>query len=330
MDRKYVAFRLDADDLTAVRFGISPGHELCHSVRALQRPGDYPLPWGWLRTVRGTVPRADLDVLALLIREDGYFPDFLTTTPTWDLTPDAEAERLRDIDDERFRVDMVKVLARTGRAGRPAVQRMLDNPDRARAVIAGAWLSLWRVLMEPVWTQLERLLRADIAVRSRRMAESGIGAMIETLHDRVAWTEGAVRVRMRNWSEVVDCHGSGLVLVPSVMGTAGCLVLTEPPAQPTLFYPAQGVTATWARDPAGVSASLGALLGPARARILLEGHEPRTTSQVAHQTGLAISTASHHLRVLRDAGLLTSTRDGARVLHRRTPLGEALVGASLG
>lgn len=330
MDRKYVDFRLAPDDLTAIRFGISPGHELCHAVRALQRPDHHPLQWGWMRSTRGAVPRDDFDVLALLIRDDGYFPDFLTTTPTWELTPEAEAERLRDIDDTRFEVDMTKVLVRTeGDARRAAVQRMLDHPDRARAMIAEAWLGVWRTAIAPVWTQLERLLRADIAVRARRIAESGVGAMIQTLHERVAWHDGAVRVTMRIWSEVVDCRGSGLVLVPSVMGSAGCNVLTEPPAQPTLFYPAQGITASWARDPADVETALGALLGPARARILFDAHEPRTTSQVARDSALAISTASHHLTVLRDAGLVASTREGARMLHRRTPLGEALVGAVL-
>ena len=330
MDRKYVDFRLAPDDLTAIRFGISPGHELCHAVRALHRPEHHPLQWGWMRSARGAIPREDFEVLALLIREDGYFPDFLTATPTWDLTPEAEADRLREIEDERFEVDMTKVLVRTdGPARRGAVQRMLDHSDRARRMIADAWLSVWNVGIAPVWPQLERLLRADIAVRARRIAESGVGAMIQTLHERVAWEDGAVRVTMRIWSEVVDCRGSGLVLVPSVMGTTGCNVLTEPPAQPTLFYPAQGVTATWARDPADVASSLGALLGPARARILLDAHEPRTTSQVARDSALAISTASHHLTVLRDSGLLASTRDGARVLHRRTPLGEAIVGAVL-
>ena len=329
MDRKFVDFQLAPDDLTAIRFGISPGHELCHAVRAMLRPDEYPLQWGWMRATRGAIPRDDFEVLALLIRDEGYFPDFLTTTPTWELTPEAEAARLRDIDDARFEVDMTKVLVRTHGARRAAVQRMLEQPDRARAMIAEAWLSVWNSGIAPVWTQLERLLRADIAVRSRRIAESGIGAMIQGLHDRVAWSDGAVRVTMRIWSEVVDCRGSGLVLVPSVMGATGCFVLTEPPAQPTLFYPAQGVTATWARDPADAASALGALLGPARARILLDAHEPRTTSQVARDTALAISTASHHLTVLRDAGLLASTRDGARVLHRRTPLGEAMVGAVL-
>ncbi len=329
VDRKFVDFQLAPDDLTAIRFGVSPGHELCHAVRAILRPDEYPLQWGWMRATRGAIPRDDFEVLALLIRDEGYFPDFLTTTPTWELTPEAEAERLRAIDDARFQVDMTKVLDRSDGARRVAVQRMLDHPDRARAVIAEAWMSVWRTAVEPVWPQLERLLRADIAVRSRRIAEGGIGAMIGTLHDRVHWADGAVRVTMRIWSEVVDCRGSGLVLVPSVMGSTGCFVLTEPPARPTLFYPAQGVTATWARDPADVATTLGALLGPARARILLDAHEPRTTSQVARDSGVAISTASHHLTILRDAGLLAATRDGARMLHRRTPLGEAMVGAVL-
>lgn len=328
MDRKFVDFQLAANDLTAIRFGISPGHELCHAVRALQRPEQHPLQWGWMRTARRAVPRDAFDVLALIIREEGYFPDFLTTTPTWDMTPEEESERLRHIDGAGFAVDMGKVLVRSHGARRDAVQRMLDHPDRARAMIAEAWLEVWHAVMAPVWTQLERILRADLAVRARRMAESGIAGMIATLNDRVTWTGDAVRVEMRVWSEIVDCRGSGLVLAPSVMGPA-CSVLTEPPAQPTLFYPAQGVTAEWAHDPISTAEALGALLGPSRAEILLDAHEPRTTSQVARDARLAISTASHHLAVLRESGLIASTREGARVLHRRTPLGEALVGAVL-
>lgn len=322
-------FVLAADDVRAIRFGISPGHELCHAIRVVQRPDLAPLQWGWLRAARSALPRDAVELLVLLIREDGYFPDFLTTTPAWDLTPAQEAERLRHIDDERFRIDMRKVLDRSGGARRVAVQRMLDHPERARAMIAEAWLRVWEAALAPVWPHLERLLRADIAVRSRRIAEAGIGAMIGTLHERVSWADGAVRVRMRRWSEVVDCRGSGLVLVPSVMSTTGCSVLTEPPATPTLFYGAQGVTADWARRTEAPDSALAALLGPARARILLTAHAARTTTEVAADVGLALSTASHHLTVLRDAGLLLSERHGPRMLHRRSPLGEALVAGAV-
>ncbi|WP_234660929.1 ArsR/SmtB family transcription factor [Agromyces marinus] len=322
-------FRLAPGDVSAIRFGVSPGHELCHAVRVLQRPADHPLQWGWLRGVRERVPREAFALFAVLVRESGYFPDFLTTTPTWDLVPADEAARLREIPDDGMRVDLGKVAARSTGARREAVLHLLDDLPRARAMIADAWLELWYALVAPVWPQLERILRADIAVRARRITTDGISVMVEGLHHRIGWHDGALRVRLTQHSEVLDCRGTGIVLVPSVLGGTGPMVLTEPPAQPTVFYPAQGVTENWATDATALADALGALLGSARAAILLGAHDARTTSQVAADVGLAISTASHHLGVLRDAGLVASRRDGARVLHLRTPLGEALVGAGV-
>ncbi|MFC9561564.1 DUF5937 family protein [Agromyces sp. NPDC056965] len=325
----FADFRLAPDDISAIRFGISPGHELSHAMRVLQRPDEQPVQWGWLRSVRGRVPHDAFELMAVIIGEAGYFPDFLTATPSWDLTPADEAERLAAVPPELLRADLTKMLARSTGARNEAIGRMIEQPLQARAMIAEAWGEVWQAVLAPVWPQLERLLRADIAVRARRMTTEGIAAMVGGLHESVAWHGDAVRVRLRRHSELVDCRGSGLVLVPSVMGGLGCAVLTEPPAQPTLFYPAQGVTATWAKDPAAASRSLGALISPARAEILLAAHDPRTTTQVATDSRLALSTASHHLRVLRESGLIASERHGARVLHVRTPLGEALVGATI-
>jgi len=324
-----VDFHLSPGDIQAVRFGISPGHELAHAVRILLRPQQHPLQWGWLRAVRDRLPRESFGLLADVVGADGYLPDFLTATPRWDMTPEAELSALREAALQPMRVDFGKIAQRSSGARR---QRMLDmqrHPTAARTLIADAWSDVWDAALAPVWPQLERLLRADIAVRSRIIATSGIRTMAEGLHPNVGWGEGAVRVRLRRHSEQVDCRGSGLVLVPSVMSSWGCMVLTEPPAQPTLFYPARGVTAGWARSGAEIDGALRALLGPARASILLTAGAARTTSQVAAETGIAPSTASHHLTVLRDAGLIASERQGARMLHLRTPLGEAMVGAAL-
>lgn len=322
-------FRLAPGDISAIRFGISPSHELASAVRVLQRPERHPLQWGWLRRARTRLPREAFDTLAVLIGPDGYFPDFLTATPAWDADRDRELAALRSAPIEPMRVDLGKMLVRTSGARRRAVQRMLDDPERTRIEVADAWATVWDAVLAPVWVQLERLLRADIAVRSRRIATAGIARMAGELHPAVEWSDGAVRVELLKHRETLDCRGSGLVLVPSVMALTGCSVLTEPPAQPTLFYPAQGVTADWARDPAAAEAALGALLGAARAELLLAAHAARTTSQLAADVGIAVSTASHHLSVLRGSGLVSSTRDGVRMLHLRTPLGEALVGASL-
>ncbi|GAA1159917.1 helix-turn-helix transcriptional regulator [Microbacterium oxydans] len=324
-----VEFHLSPGDVEAVRFGISPGHELAHAVRVLRRPAAHPLQWGWLRAVREQLPRRDFALLSTVIGDDGYLPDFLTTTPLWDLTPEAELDELRAAPLDPMRVDFGKMVQRSTGARRQALREMQDHPERARDMIADGWAAVWEAALAPVWPQLERLLRADIAVRARTITTAGIAGMAGDLHRQVTWGAGAVRVSLRRHSEQVDCRGGGLVLVPSVMSSWGCMVLTEPPAQPTLFYPARGVTAGWARDAADIEDALGALLGPARAAILLQAGAARTTTQVAHDAGLAISTASHHLSVLRDAGLVTSERDGARMHHLRTPLGEALVGAAL-
>jgi hypothetical protein len=324
-----VEFHLSPGDVEAVRFGISPGHELAHAVRVLRRPAAHPLQWGWLRAVRDRLPREDFALLTTVIGDDGYLPDFLTTAPRWDLTPEIELDELRAAPLGPMRIDFGKMVRRSTGARQQALREMQEQPERARGMIADAWAAVWEAALAPVWPQLERLLRADIAVRSRMIATAGIAGMAGELHSQVTWGSGAVRVSLRRHSEQVDCRGSGLVLVPSVMSSWGCMVLTEPPAQPTLFYPARGVTAGWARDTADIADALGALLGPARAAILLGAGITRTTSQVAQDAGLAISTASHHLAVLRDAGLIASERDGARMLHLRTPLGEAMVGAAL-
>ena len=324
-----VEFHLSPGDIQAVRFGISPGHELAHAVRVLLRPAQHPLQWGWLRSVREHLPRESFALLAAVIGDDGYMPDFLTAAPHWDMTPDAEVDALRTASLDPMRVDFGKMVLRSQGARQQALRDMQEHPIRARRMIADAWSEVWDAVLAPVWPQLERILRADIATRSRTIAASGISAMAGDLHERVSWGNGAVRVRLRKHSEQVDCRGIGLVLVPSVMSSWGCMVLTEPPAQPTLFYPARGVTAGWARDSAETAEALGALLGPARAEILLAAGSARTTSQVARDAGIAVSTASHHLTILRDAGLVASERDGNRMLHLRTPLGEAIVGAVL-
>ena len=324
-----VRFHLSPGDIQALRFGISPGHELVHAVRAMLRPAQHPLQWGWLRQARETVPPEPFRLLADVIGADGYLPDFLTTTPRWDLTADAELAALREAEPAGMRVDLGKMVMRSRGERQSSLRRMQAHPEQARILIAEAWERVWDAVLAPIWPQLERILRADIAVRARTVTTEGIGRMASGIHPAVAWGDDAVRVSLRRHSEEVDCRGSGLALVPSVMGTQGCMVLTEPPAQPTLFYPARGVTAGWARSTVDTAAALAALMGPARTEILLAAHVARTTSQIAADAGIAVSTASHHLGVLRASGLVASTRDGARMLHLRTPLGEALVGATL-
>ncbi|MFI7079299.1 winged helix-turn-helix domain-containing protein [Micromonospora sp. NPDC049903] len=226
-----------------------------------------------------------------------------------------------------MRFDLQKMVIRSEGARQQEIRELIADPARARTAVVAAWQEVWRQLLAPVWPQMLRLLRADIAVRARRSSDVGLATMAATLHSTVTWHDEVVHVRLRHHSEAVDCGGTGLVLVPSVMMAArGCAVLTEPPAQPTIFYPAHGVSETWHRPTSDVLAALTALLGAARAQLVLELQQPLSTSECAELTGVAVSTASYHLTVLRDAGLVDRRRAGPRTLHTRTPLGEALAG----
>ena len=133
-------FRLAPDYISAIRFRISPGHELSHAIRVLQRPDDQPLQWGWLRGVRDGVPREAFELMAVIIGADGYFPDFLTATPSWDMGPDDEVRRLRTVPPEVSRADLTKMLARSSGHRQKAIARMMEHPGRATGMIADAWL----------------------------------------------------------------------------------------------------------------------------------------------------------------------------------------------
>jgi hypothetical protein len=301
--------------------------ELVSAVRALVAPERHPLHWAWVRSVRDDVPPAALALLDAVIGRQGYVPDFLTSTPGWDLTPDAELERLRATGADEVCKDLVKVELRSSGRRRELIRELLARPGRARAAIAESWGTVWASVMEPHWPQLDRLLRADIGTRVRRVGEHGLAAMVSTLHDAVAWTSDAVEVTLRSHDEVVDCTGTGLLLVPSVF-LPNCAAVTELPAHPMLFYPAHGISETWSRRDVDVLTALSALLGTGRARVLMSLAESLSTSETAEACELAASTASYHLAVLRRAGLVSSRRTAHVVLHARTPVGDALISAT--
>ena len=326
MDRNIVAFHLGIEDVASLRFGISPGHELAAAIRLLQTAQSRPLHWGWLREARSSVPHEAFGLLSLLIAPQGYFPDFLTGPPGPDLTPSEELAMLRSTPPDVAAHQLRKVLRLAEGARHAAVERMAERPALALGRIAEAWSAMWDALLEPQWPQIRRLLLADISHRTGVMAGHGAGAMVGGLHDRVSWRPGEVRVRMNAWQEEVDCRGHGLLLVPSVVSSPWCSVLTEAPVQPTVFYPVLGLSPEWHRSGAPSDGrALARLLGTGRAAVLSVLDGARNTSDVARLCGIAPSTAVHHLTALRDAGLLSSTRRGAAVEHRRTALGDALL-----
>lgn len=78
-------------------------------------------------------------------------------------------------------------------------------------------------------------------------------------------------------------------------------------------------------DEAQRYAQLFAVLGdPVRltivSRLAAEGCTPMSVTEITELTHLTQPTISHHLKKMADAGLITRTRDGRRVLHALEPV----------
>ena len=100
--------------------------------------------------------------------------------------------------------------------------------------------------------------------------------------------------------------------------------MLDPPWLPTVIYPARGIARLW-QNPQVPPRALSRLIGPTRAVILEALVEPASTTGLAARCQLPLSTVSEHLAVLREAGMVTTTRTGRHLPHRRPPLGRELV-----
>jgi DNA-binding transcriptional ArsR family regulator len=99
-----------------------------------------------------------------------------------------------------------------------------------------------------------------------------------------------------------DLHldGRGLLLVPSYFCRRTPLALVDPSLPPVLVYPAWQPEVSRPAAPGRVVA----LLGRTRAGVLHSVRAPSTTSEIARRLLVSAATASEHLTVLRDAGLV--------------------------
>jgi hypothetical protein len=313
------------DDLLRCRFAVSPLWETQEAVRTLGRPDRHGYHPHWLRRFREAARGLDLATLWLLMPRRGHSPDFLGPPPIGPAaTFEEEIAGVRAADPVAAREDMARALADTpGALESERGRALLADPRRAVLELAGLMEAAWRALVEPEWPRLRALLEADVAFHSRRLAEVGLGALLPELDRRMSWDGRTLTV---DWAgeHGRELGGQGLVLMPSVFSWPDVISGFDPPWQPTVVYPARGLAGLWAEPGGEASRALVRLLGRGRAAVLAALTDPATTTALAHRLGLAPSSVSAHLTVLRDAGLLTSRRYGHQVLYERTPLGMAL------
>jgi DNA-binding transcriptional ArsR family regulator len=181
------------------------------------------------------------------------------------------------------------------------------------------------LLVTPQWADVCDVVGADRFARAKQLARHGVGALLASLPGVLSW-DGQVLQTRYPVDRTLCLDGRGLVLVPSYFCWGSPVTWIDPELPPVLVYQAfDHQLRTAPRSEVTVSERLVSLLGRTRAECLRVLLVPRTTTELAEHLGTSIGTASKQAAVLRDTGLVSSSRHGAAVRHSTTPLGVALI-----
>lgn len=227
--------------------------------------------------------------------------------------------------------DLLWMMDRSRTAQTP---RRLGTAGLAYNQVAQIVNAFSQVAVSPYWHMVRSHLQVELDARSRLMASGGVERLLSTLNSKVVWNWDTHTLEIPGDGGVdVDLSGRGLLLVPSLFLTRRPAILLgadEDSADPPILVFAAPPDPSLAGKLWGTSGSgdqaLSALVGRTRAALLRAVSESGTTGELADRLGISSAGISQHTGVLRQAGLITTSRNRNSVLHTLTPLGVALLG----
>lgn len=306
---------LTAEDLLKTRFASQPAPlaEIGLAVAALQQAD--PVFRGWRRSAAARLP-AETRPLFDLIPPSATGPLFLDPI-TANLPEGLELVRAAPAS------FVAAELQRVSGSRRPTPWlRSLAARDRETCREVDLALRLaHRHLMEDAWTRMLSGFRAELAWRSRLIAELGVQGALSTLDPSISWNGTVMQIKA---SKDHEFHpgGAGLTLMPSTLWTGRPLVARHPDGSVVVVYRAATPLPLIDEAPAD---PLAELLGHTRAAVLKLTVTERTTTELARELGVSAPTVSGHTKALRGAGLIVTARAGKAVHHSVTPLGDRLL-----
>ncbi|MPY64823.1 ArsR family transcriptional regulator, partial [Streptomyces spongiae] len=206
----------------------------------------------------------------------------------------------------------------------PGRLRRDDLPQRAAELLQ----FVWEETVRPYWERRRRVLEADVLARTAQLGQGGWSTVLDALRPGMRWLGGdRLQVNLHEYPPR-EISGAELLFVPVTAQRHGWVSWDEGERY-AVVYPCAGVL-TEEPVTSSVPAALGALLGDARARVLVLLDSPMSTTQLVALTGQGLGSVGRHLRVLLDARLVRRRRAGRSVLYYRTAAGEVLVTAQRG
>jgi hypothetical protein len=322
-------------DVARTRFALTPAPMLETTEALIELRSAAASGWRdrgraapWLREARRAFPATARPLLDLF-GPHGPWPDiFFKFTPG---LPEC-LEDLRAASRASLRAGLAGCEQYSRRP--PLWVRNLADGDREHLeLVIRAFRDLHDAVVAPRRDTAATLSRADVARRIPVLVTDGQEALLGTLHPRLRWRDEGLERAGIDFEANLD--GQGLLLRPSAFWTGEpILSFDEEGHRPhVLIYAAQpnGRSASGNGTASDLTArdTLAALLGPTRAAVLRALREPRGTADLAAAVQISPSSASEHAKVLRDASLIETRREGRGVRHSLTALGAVMAGTDL-
>ncbi|HEX5568579.1 MAG TPA: helix-turn-helix domain-containing protein [Streptomyces sp.] len=322
--------RFDEGELTRLRVAerTDPLWETVLSLHLLQNRQAASAFDPWRREVRAALERHRLvptvRELMRLCPPAPYFPDFLTPG-RGEADMETALEQVLSTPRRRLAAELARVYA-CGPVPR-SVRWVAEGGADALRWLGNALRRYHQVGVAPYAAVIRAQAAADRTRRGEAALAGGAEALLASYATQKGWEYGGRTLRAPYpVDRELRLNGRALTLLPGFFCVRTPLVPADESLPPVLVYPLSPAPGWLARLPrGGTTPPVGQLIGSTRSQVLDLLEEPVTTTGLAVRTGLAPSTVSHHVAVLREAGLVASRREGVRVLHRRTPLGTALL-----
>ncbi|GLI02301.1 helix-turn-helix domain-containing protein [Phytohabitans aurantiacus] len=310
---------LTADDLTRVRFEAAPGPlvDAGLAARALRRR-PVPALANWRAAVAPAITPAVHPLLAL------NPPAGPTCTFVEPLAAELAAglESLDTVPAERRREEIADL-----RTAPTAWLKALASGDRsARADLARAATRMHEVAVAPVAAHLAADREADIGRRAAELGTGGLAAAVSGLH-RTLRLRGQVLEVERPFDYEHRSGGTGVLMLPSPFLVDEVRIGWSEGEPLRIHYPTG--TPLPGHPDAAPADPLARMLGGTRAAVLRAVGTGCGTVALARRVGASPASASEHVTVLREAGLVATARVGRGVRHWLTPLGAQLLRAQL-
>lgn len=316
------------DDLarTTVANAPDPLWEVLFSSFRFRDADRHPELMPWAQQVRNDHTRAarlgpGVRLLSVLGPRGPYIPDFLTPAESKDGL-DAGLEAIMSTPRRRLRSELDRLAQRGPLPDwvRPLSDGDVDFLHRLTTELRVYYDSA----IEPYRPLMQRGVETD---RSRRMQGTtgrGIERLFTGLRAGVRWRSPVLEVEYRIDKDLY-LDGRGLRVVPSFFSRGTADSLADTSLAPILIFPIDHDSRWTAVDARGGRRSLEALMGTTRAAVLCAVGPGATTTELALRLTTSLASVSRHTAVLRNAGLITTQRIGAAVVHALTPLGISLL-----